>query len=108
MVSDRAASTPAWWVLRAGGFRRLWFAQVVAGLGDWLAVLAVIEFAARVTEPSEVGISVVMAIRMVAGLVFAPVAGALADRWDRRRTMVGCHTGRAALLAIVPVTDSLA
>lgn len=107
MAAERAPNPAAWRILRGGGFRRLWVAQLVAGLGDWIAMLAIIEFAVRVSARPEIGISAVMSARLVAGLLFAAPAGAIADRQSRRRTMMACHVGRAAILAAVPFSESL-
>jgi len=35
------------------------------------------------------------------------VAGVLVDRWDRKRTMVTCDIGRAAVMVVLPFVDTL-
>jgi dTMP kinase len=87
---------------------RLWMAQVVSSLGDWIGLVAIIALAARVSGGSEAAIGLVMAARMLPGFFLAPVGGVLVDRWDRRRTMVFCDLGRAALVATLPFVDTLA
>jgi MFS family permease len=39
----------------------------------------------------------------VPSIFFGPLAGALVDRWDRRRTMIACDLVRAGLVLLVPV-----
>jgi dTMP kinase len=90
------------------GFFRLWLAQVVSATGDWIGFLAVVAIARRVGGGSgAAAISLVMSARMIPGFFFAPLAGVLVDRWDRRRVMVACDLGRAVILAFLPFVDSL-
>ncbi len=88
-------------------FRRLWFAQVVSALGDWLGFLAIAVLATQLGADGDTAIAVVMAARIVPGFFLAPVAGVLVDRWDRKRVMVSCDLGRAAVLATLPFVESL-
>jgi dTMP kinase len=94
-------------VFGSSAYFRLWMAQVVSSLGDWIGLVAVVALAARVSEGSEAAVGLVMAARMVPGFFLAPVGGVLVDRWDRRRTMVACDLGRAAIVAILPFVDTL-
>jgi len=82
-------------------------AQVVSSLGDWIGLVAVVALAARISEGNEAAVGLVMAARMVPGFFLAPVGGVLVDRWDRRRTMVTCDIGRAAIVATLPFVDTL-
>lgn len=50
--------------------------------------------------------ALVAAVEVVPYLVFGLVAGALADRVDRRRLMVGCHVIAALALATIPVASA--
>jgi len=94
-------------VFGSSAYFRLWMAQVVSSLGDWIGLVAVVALAARVSGGSSAAVGLVMAARMVPGFFLAPVGGVLVDRWDRRTTMVICDCGRAAIVAILPVVDSL-
>jgi dTMP kinase len=87
-------------------FFRLWLAQMVSGLGDWIGIVAILSIASRVsTSASAVGL--VMTARMVPGFVLAPLAGALVDRWNRKTVMVASDLARAALLGLLPFWDTL-
>ena len=94
-------------VFGSSAYFRLWMAQVVSSLGDWIGLVAVVALAARVSDNSEAAVGLVMAARMLPGFFLAPVGGVLVDRWDRRRTMVACDLGRAAIVATLPLVDSL-
>ena len=94
-------------VFGSSAYFRLWMAQVVSSLGDWIGLVAIIALAARVSGGSEAAVGLVMAARMVPGFFLAPVGGVLVDRWDRRRTMIACDLGRAAVVATLPLVDTL-
>ena len=87
-------------------FFRLWLAQVVSAMGDWIGFLAVIAIATRVGGDSPAAaISLVMSARMVPGFFLAPIAGVLVDRWDRKRVMVACDLLRGGVLLTLPFID---
>ena len=95
-------------VFGSSAYFRLWMAQVVSSLGDWIGLVAIIALAARVSGGSEAAIGLVMAARMLPGFFLAPLGGVLVDRWDRRRTMIMCDLGRGAIMATLPFVDTLA
>lgn len=83
-------------------FFRLWLAQVVSSLGDWLGLVAVISIAARVGGSSDAAVGIVMSARIIPGFFLASVGGVLVDRWDRKRVMVVCDVGRGLVFASLP------
>jgi dTMP kinase len=100
-------------VLAIRAFRRLWAVLGLSALGDWLGLLATSTFAAaQVSGDAAKGAAFggVIAVRMLPALVLGPIAGVIADRWDRRYTMVVCDLARFVLFASIPavtlVTDS--
>jgi len=93
-------------VLRIRAFRRLWMVTGVASLGDWLGLLATATFAsAQVSGDAAKGLAFgsVIAVRLLPALVLGPVAGVMADRFDRRYTMVICDVLRFVFFASIPV-----
>lgn len=93
-------------VLRIRPFRRLWLVLGAASFGDWLGLLATSVFAASQVQGSTAQGAVfggVIAIRLLPALVLGPVAGVLADRFDRRWTMVICDLLRFVLFASIPM-----
>jgi dTMP kinase len=73
-----------------------------------LGLIAITALAASLGSGSEgVAIGLVLAARIGPGFFLAPVAGVFADRLDRRKLMVGCDIGRAAVLATLPFVDSV-
>jgi dTMP kinase len=101
---------PGWHVRLFGSheFFRLWLVQVVSATGDWLGFSAIIVLAARIGGTAGAGaVSLVMAARIIPGFFFGPVAGVLVDRWDRKKVMVICDLGRAAVLMSLLFVDNL-
>lgn len=89
-------------------FFRLWLTQVASATGDWLGFLAIAALAARIAEGSpEAAVGLVMSARIVPGLFLGAASGVIADRFDRKRVMVVCDVGRAAVLVCLPFVDSI-
>src|SRR3982751_6569977 len=93
-------------VLRIRPFRRLWLVLSVASFGDWLGLLSAALFASQqVTGSAAQGgaFSGTIAIRLVPALLLGPIAGMMADRFDRRYTMVICDLIRFVVYGSIPV-----
>ncbi|MGH9084080.1 MAG: MFS transporter [Acidimicrobiales bacterium] len=88
-------------------FFHLWLTQVVSATGDWLGFLAIAALAARISDHPERAIGFVMSARIVPGLFLGAASGVVADRFDRKRVMVTCDLGRAAVLATLPFVDTV-
>jgi MFS family permease len=90
-------------------FFRLWLAQVFSALGDWIGFFAIVAITSRVggAESGAAAVGLVLSARMVPGFFFAPVAGVLVDRWDRKKVMVTCDLARAGVLLFLPFVDTL-
>ncbi len=110
IYTPNASDRPGWHVrlFATDEFFRLWLVQVVASLGDWLGFSAIIVLATRVGGGSgAAAVSLVMAARIVPGFFFGPVAGVFVDRLDRKKVMVVCGLGRAAVMLALPFVDGL-
>ena len=84
-------------------FFRLWLAQVVSSLGDWIGFVAIVALAQRIGGSSpEAAIALVMSARLIPGFFFSQFAGVLVDRWNRKKVMVTCDIGRGLVLATLP------
>ena len=89
-------------------FFRLWLAQVVSALGDWLGFLAITILAASLgSGTGGAAVGLVMSARIIPGFFLAPVAGVMLDRWDRKRVMVVCDLGRAAVIGTLPFVHNV-
>jgi len=95
-------------LLGSTSFFRLWLAQLVSSLGDWIGLVAILSITARVGGSSpEAAIALVMSARMIPGFFLASVGGVLVDRWNRKKVMVACDIGRAMTLATLPFVKSV-
>jgi dTMP kinase len=108
----RDAETPPmppapWRVFGSRSFFRLWLAQVISSLGDWIGLIAILAIAARVSDNSGAAVSLVMMTRVVPGFFLGTVGGVIIDRFDRRKVMVFADIGRASLLVLLPFVESL-
>jgi MFS family permease len=82
---------------RNPNFRYLWWGNVISLLGDWFNLLA---SAALVTEltSSGVAISYLFLVRFIPQFLFSPIAGVVADRYDRRKVMIFADLLRAVVV----------
>jgi hypothetical protein len=77
-----------WRVFGSKAFFRLWVAQCVSSLGDWIGLIAILAIAARVSNNSGAAVSLVMTTRVLPGFLLGTVGGVIIDRFDRRKVMV--------------------
>jgi MFS transporter, DHA3 family, macrolide efflux protein len=83
--------------------RLLWLAQFVSVAGDFLFLSSVLFLVLSIeSEKGALKAGVANFLCMLPFLIFGPLAGALVDRLDRRRLMIGCDLARAVLLFSVP------
>ncbi len=78
----------------------LWTSQLISLLGDRVHYMALGFLVATRGTPLDVGLT--FAATAIPNVFFGPWAGALADRWDRRRTMIVSDLVRAVLVLAVP------
>ncbi len=93
-------------VLAIKPFRRLWISLSLSSLGDWLGFLATTALAARISGPGSGGlyaVAAVLFVRLLPALFIGPVAGAWADRFNRRTTMVVTDVIRFLLFLSIPL-----
>jgi MFS family permease len=89
-------------------FRRLLAALAVSQAGDWLYNVALLALVFERTG-STAWLGAATAARVLPIVVAAPLAGAVADRWDRRRVMLASdwlRAGLMGLLALVAITGA--
>ncbi|TMC35971.1 MAG: MFS transporter [Chloroflexi bacterium] len=79
----------------------LWSGQVISSIGTQASQLAFPLLVLALTRsPAQAGFA--GALRALPYLIFSLPAGALIDRWDRKRVMIFCDTGRALSMASIP------
>jgi len=84
----------------------LWSGQIVSNIGTQVSQLAFPLFILALTgSAAQAGFA--GALRALPYVIFSLPAGALIDRWDRKRTMIICDAGRAISLASIPFAYAL-
>ncbi len=80
----------------------LWSGQTISNIGTEVTQLAfpllILSLTGSAAQAGFAG-----ALRALPYIIFSLPAGALIDRWDRKRAMIFCDTGRAISLASIPV-----
>jgi len=89
-------------VLRNTTFRNIWFAQLAAQLADKFLLFSLIILAYEISRGST-PVAVTLLTYTVPAVLFAPPAGVIADRLDRKQIMLWCNLGRAAAVALIPL-----
>jgi dTMP kinase len=91
-------------------FRKLWNAMVFSSLGDWLGLLATTALAQQLSGDSyakaNFAIAGVFIARLLPSVFLGPLAGVIADRFDRRKLMVVCDILRTALYISIPIVHN--
>lgn len=76
-------------------FRRLWFGQVISELGNWFNFIAGLGLLRIVSGGAPEVTALMLVSRHAPFALFAPVAGALVDRFSRRTVMIAADLARA-------------
>ncbi|HET9898941.1 MAG TPA: dTMP kinase, partial [Streptosporangiaceae bacterium] len=105
-------------VLSIRSFRRLWIATTLSSLGDWLSLLALSALAYSLTgtgaqtsgglptgstTTGSVAVGGVWITSLLPYLLFGPLAGAVADKLDRRINLIVGDIVRAVLYLSIPI-----
>lgn len=91
---------PSLW--RNRDFMLLWSGQLLSSIGSQVSQIAFPLLILAITHsPAQAGI--VGALRGLPFVVLCLPAGALIDRWDRKRVMLLCDSGRAIALGSIPI-----
>jgi dTMP kinase len=97
-------------VLAIPAFRKLWNSMLFSSLGDWLGLLATTAMAQQLSGGSyataNFAIAGVFIARLLPAVFLGPIAGVIADRFDRRRLMFNVDIMRAALYVSIPIVNT--
>src|SRR6202171_5105206 len=89
-------------VLGHTSFRNIWFAQLAAQLADKFLLFSLIILAYKISGGST-PVAITLLTYTVPAILFAPPAGVIADRMDRKQIMMWCNFGRSAVVALIPI-----
>ena len=89
--------------LRNQVFARLYFAQTINLVGDALTWVGLALLAFELAgKNAGVILSGALTLRVAAFVLLSPLAGAIADRFDRKRIMVVTHLARMGIVCLLP------
>ncbi|OFW08696.1 MAG: MFS transporter [Acidobacteria bacterium RIFCSPLOWO2_02_FULL_67_36] len=94
-------------VLAIDVMRRVWYAQVISLLGDFLALFAVISAVSFRLHGTPAQVTGVQIAYMLPLAVLGPVAGVFVDRWALKPTLVGSDLIRAGLVLLLMISTTL-
>ncbi len=98
-------------VLAIPAFRRLWGVTAITAVAEWQSLLALSALATQLTsgyQAQSFALGGVVATKLLPAMLLGPLAGALADKLDRRHVMVVCDVLRACLFLSIPLVGQLA
>jgi MFS family permease len=96
MTQDNPVSYTA--LLRGNhNFRNLWFGQIISLLGDWFNLIASAALIAELTQ-SGTAIGSLFVVRMLAPFLVSPIAGVVADRYNRKAILLATDLLRAVVV----------
>jgi len=87
--------------------RRLWYAQVVSLLGDFLALFAVISVVSFRLHGSPAQVTGVQIAYMLPLALLGPISGVFVDRWPLKPTLVASDLIRAVFVLALFVATSI-
>jgi DHA3 family macrolide efflux protein-like MFS transporter len=94
-------------VLQITVMRRVWFAQLVSLLGDFLAIFAVISVVAYRMHGTPQQVTGVQIAYMLPLALLGPLSGVFVDRWPLKPTLVASDLIRAGLVLLLFTTTSM-
>jgi len=99
LVGRALDQQPLW---RRRNYLTLWGGKLVSATGSQMTQIAFPLLVLALTQSAAIA-GLAGALRMLPYLLLSLPAGALVDRWDRRRVMILCDSGRAIALGSIPV-----
>lgn len=94
--------------LRNPVFARLYLAQTTSLLGDALTWVGLALLAFELAgQNAAIVLSGALTLRVTAFVLLSPLAGAIADRFDRKRIMIITHLMRMVIISLMPFVTQI-
>lgn len=103
-AGERGSSLPIFRALQHRDFRVVWAGLAVSAVGTWMQIVAQSLLVLDLTHGSATALGAVSLVQALSFLLFAPLGGGVADRFDRRRLLLLTQSllmGLAVLLGAV-------
>ncbi|MBO0792319.1 MAG: MFS transporter [Ktedonobacteraceae bacterium] len=84
-------------LLRRRDFAIFWLADVISVIGDWMLMIG-LPIYVYVLSQSTLATSIMFMVNVLPKLALGSLGGVFADRWDRRRLMIGANLLQALCL----------
>lgn len=94
-------------LFKDGRFVRLWVAQFVSGIGDWLVIGLLIPMVTALSGGSSFAVAGILIAKIIPALILSSVTGVLVDRFDRRKVMITADIVRFFLVLLLLGTNQL-
>ena len=78
-------------------YRRFWFSSIISQAGDWFNYIAIFVLLTRLTGSGQ-AVSWFLIAKFIPTTVIAPVAGVIADRFNRKIILIACDVARAIVV----------
>jgi MFS family permease len=91
-------------------FALLWVGQAISGLGDSVFAITLVLWVTTRIAPGQswtpLAVSGVLLATIAPEFLVSPLAGVVADRWNRRRIMLAMDATRAVLISVLVLASA--
>jgi len=95
-------------LLKNQAFRRMWIAQFITGIGDWLIIGILMPMVTALSGGSSMAVAGILIAKILPALLLSSFVGVFVDFFDRRKIMITTDLIRIVLTLILLFTNSLA
>lgn len=95
-------------LMTSHNFQKLWIAQFISSMGDWLIIGILIPTVMALSGGSSTAVAGIMVAKIIPALFLSSITGVLVDHFDRRKIMLTTDLIRFFLVLILLTTNSLA
>ena len=88
-------------------FIKLWIAQFVSAMGDWLIIGILIPTVTKLSGGSAMAVAGILIVKIVPSLFLSQFTGSLVDRFSRKTIMLAADAIRFVLVLFLLFTNSL-
>ena len=101
---------PRFCALQHRDFRMLWVGLAVSAVGTWMQIVAMSLLVLDLTHGSAAALGAIALVQALSFLLFSPVGGSAADRFEKRRLLLLTQSilmGLAVLLGLLMVNGMI-
>ncbi|MGH7881587.1 MAG: MFS transporter [Candidatus Dormibacteraceae bacterium] len=91
-------------LIQVKNFRLVWTAQMSAQLAERFLMLSLVILAYHLSA-TNTSVAVILLAYTIPAVLMAPLAGVIADRYDRKRVMMIANAARAVLVILIPISS---